>query len=388
MDKDKLSVIGAIALNDIFGQEPQIARHIIDSLGSTHAIFELPEKDISGLFGPFSKYRGKISRKCLDKAAETYDNLNSGGCSFLSICDKGYPQLLLDCPDAPVLLYVRSTTPADEIFNRRTAISIVGTRDISMYGSDLCVRTVGALGKSGNPPVIVSGLAIGVDVTAHLAALGHSMSTIGVSPVGIDGVYPRRHEIIAEKMAAAPGSAIITDYPPGTVPMPYVFLRRNRIIAGISSATILIESKVKGGGMMTARLAAGYGRRVFALPGRIDDARSAGCNLLIAENIAEPLISPENLPELLGLGSTRKNTEQPSEAVRREFSSQLDAEETNRIVGLYDMIRDTRGICYDELCSRTGLPYREIARLAGMLEGAGFIRTDMLQRCTTNSKFV
>lgn len=206
MDKDKLSVIGAIALNDIFGQEPQIARHIIDSLGSTHAIFELPEKDISGLFGPFSKYRGKISRKCLDKAAETYDNLNSGGCSFLSICDKGYPQLLLDCPDAPVLLYVRSTTPADEIFNRRTAISIVGTRDISMYGSDLCVRTVGALGKSGNPPVIVSGLAIGVDVTAHLAALGHSMSTIGVSPVGIDGVYPRRHEIIAEKMAAAPSS--------------------------------------------------------------------------------------------------------------------------------------------------------------------------------------
>lgn len=388
MDKDKLSVIGAIALNDIFGQEPQIARHIIATLGSTHAIFELPEKDISGLFGSFSKYRGKISRKCLDKAAETYDILNSGGCSFLSICDKGYPQLLLDCPDAPVLLYVRSTTPADEIFNRKTAVSIVGTRDISMYGSDLCVRTVSALGKSGSPPVIVSGLAIGVDVTAHLAALGHSMSTIGVSPVGIDGVYPHRHEIIAEKMAAAPGSAIITDYPPGTVPMPYVFLRRNRIIAGISAATILIESKVKGGGMMTARLAAGYGRRVFALPGRIDDARSAGCNLLIAENIAEPLISPEKLPELLGLGSTRTNTEQPSEAVRREFSSRLDAGETNRIVGLYDMIRDTRGICYDELCARTGLPYREIAKLAGMLESAGFIRTDMLQRCTTNSKIV
>lgn len=387
MDKDKLSVIGAIALNDIFGQHPGIARHIISALGSTHAVFSLPEKEISTLFGPYSRYRGKISRKCLDDAAETYEKLKSTGCSFICIEDDSYPQLLLECPDAPVLLYVRSSTPADQLFNRRPAVSVVGTRDISTYGTDCCVRTVSALAAAHNRPAIVSGLAIGVDITAHLAALGHSLPTIGVSPVGIDDIYPHCHEIIAERMAASPGSAVITDYPPGTPTLPYVFLRRNRIIAGISGATVLIESKVKGGGMMTARLAAGYGRRVFAVPGRINDVRSAGCNRLIAENIAEPVISAGELPEALGLGSVQNRQLNPSDAVKEAFSGKLPEEETEQIAAIYNIIRHSSGISYDELCIRTGLAYPEIAKLAGMLESAGFIRSDMLQRCTTNSNF-
>lgn len=387
MDKDNLTVISAIALNDIFGQEPHLAREIIAALGSPQALFSLPQREISQLFGPYSKYAGKIGRSCLDCAAARYEKLLSEGCSFLYLEDEAYPQLLRECPDAPVILYVRSSTPAELLFNRRPAVSIVGTRDISLYGEEWCERIVAALSAAEKPPLIISGLAIGVDITAHLAALRHSLPTIGVSPVGIDDIYPHRHEAAARKMAATPGCAIITDYPPGTVPMPHVFLRRNRIIAGITEATILVESKVKGGGMMTARLAAGYGRSVYVLPGRIDDPRSAGCNRLLAEKVAEPVISPEELSAALGLGGASGRREKASDAIRRTLGGSLPEDEMQTLTDIYNLVRRQRGISYDEICATTGLSYPQVAKLAGMLESAGFLHSDMLQRCTTNSNF-
>ena len=388
MDKETLNVIGAIALNDIFGQEPQLARNIISALGSTCALFELSSKELFTLFGPGSRFRGRVSRDCLDAAAETYEKLSSQGCSFVCIGDEAYPKLLLECPDAPVLLYIRGSTPPGLLFNRRPSVAIVGTRDVSAYGKDWCARIVAALAETGSPPVIVSGLAIGVDITAHLAALEHSLPTIGVSPVGIDDIYPRRHALIAGRMAASPESAVVTDYPPGTLPMPHVFLRRNRIIAGLSDATVLIESKVRGGGMMTARLAAGYGRSVYVLPGRIDDIRSSGCNRLLAEKIAEPVTSPEALAEALGLGNIRRKRSRPDEIIRRTFSGNVPEADIECLIRLHALVRRRPGVSYDELCTLTGFPYPEIARLAGLLESAGLVRTDMLQRCTTNPDFV
>lgn len=388
MDKDTLNVIGAIALNDIFGQEPQIARNIISTLGSARALFELSSKELFALFGPGSRFRGRVSRGCLDAAAQTYEKLSSQGCSFVCLGDEAYPKLLLECPDAPVLLYIRGSTPPERLFNCRPSVAIVGTRDVSAYGKDWCARIVAALADTGKPPAIVSGLAIGVDITAHLAALEHSLPTIGVSPVGIDDVYPRRHALIAGRMAGSDGSAIVTDYPPGTLPMPHVFLRRNRIIAGLADATVLIESKVRGGGMMTARLAAGYGRSVYVLPGRIDDLRSAGCNRLLAEKIAEPVTSPESLAEALGLGHILRKRVRPADTIRSLFSERLPESDTENLIRLQTMIRRRPGVSYDELCPLTGLPYPEIARLAGLLESAGLIRTDMLQRCTTNPDFI
>lgn len=387
MDKDNLTVIGAIALNDIFGQEPHLAREIIRNLGSPQALFSLPQKELSRLFGPYSKYSGKIGRSCIDCAAARYESLIAEGYSFLYAEDEAYPDLLRECPDAPVILYVRSSTPAQLLFNRRPAVSIVGTRDISLYGKEWCTRIVAALSTAEKPPLIVSGLAIGVDITAHLAALGHSLPTIAVSPVGIDDIYPHRHEAVARRMADTPGCAIITDYPPGTVPMPHVFLRRNRIIAGISGSTILVESKEKGGGMMTARLASGYGRSVYVLPGRIDDPRSAGCNRLLAEKIAEPVVNPGELAAALGLGSTSRKREKAAEAIEKAFGGSLAQDELQKITDIYNLVRRHRGISYDELCSMTGMPYPQVAKLAGMLESADLICSDMLQRCTTNSNF-
>ena len=170
--------------------------------------------------------------------------------------------------------------------------------------------------------------------------------------------------------------------------MPHVFLRRNRIIAGLADATILIESKVKGGGMMTARLASGYGRSVFVLPGRADDARSAGCNLLLAEKIAEPVISTGMLLSSLGLGSIVCGKPDPEEEIRRRFSGGQGAGDIENLLKIFRLVRRGRGVSYDELCGLSGLAYPEVARLAGLLENSGFIVSDMFLRCSVSSSFM
>lgn len=379
--------MSAIALNDIFGYEPKFSHRIIDALGSAEAVFMLPEKEKIRVFGPYSKYLPLICDDSLEKAGEQYRRLTGEGCSVISIYDEGYPGLLRECEDAPMVLYVRSSSPAADIFNSRPAVSIVGTRDMSLYGREWCTRIVGAISQAPSKPMIVSGLAIGVDITAHLAALDAGIPTVAVLPVGIDDIYPRRHGAIARRLASTPGCALVTDYPPGTSAIALNFLRRNRIIAGISQATILIESKIKGGGMMTARLASGYGREVFALPGRIDDLRSAGCNLLIRENIASPLSSLDGLGESLGIGSFgRKRTEDIDSEVVSRYAGTLPDSEFGAIRAIAALIRKERGISFDELCAATGTEYACTARLAGILENDGLISIDLLQRCTINPK--
>lgn len=387
MDKEKLSRISVLALNRIFGYEPKLSHSIIDALGSPEAVFSLPEDELLHIFGPFSKYLPQINDTALEKAEKELDGLLSRGCSVLGICDSAYPELLKECEDAPVALYVRSGTDAASIFNRRPAVSIVGTRDISPYGKEWCERIVSVLSRAPIKPLIVSGLAIGVDITAQMTALCCGLPTVGVLPVGITEVYPRRHYVAAGKIADSPGSALVTDYPPGTPATAFNFLRRNRIIAGISSATILVESKVKGGGTMTARLAFGYGREVLALPGRIDDVRSAGCNRLIKEEIAVPIDSLESLPEILGLGQAGGIApDNSAERVKEYYSRILDAEDSDAIAALFRTIGKNRGVCPDELCRMCGMDYGRVSRLTGLLENDGFIETDLMQRCTINGK--
>ena len=387
MDKEKLEIIGAIAFNELFGQQPRIAKSIVSSLGSTSALFGLSEKEIKQLFKEENKQFQELWPGCMDRAAESHEKLSCIGCKFLYLGHKDYPDLLAECPDAPVLLYVLSNSHLDRIFKLRPAISVVGTRDSSPYGEEWCSKLIAALARAEKPPVIVSGLAIGVDVCAHLAALSSSLPTIAVSPVGIDDIYPKRHALIAERIASTPDCAIITDYPPGTIPQPHVFLRRNRIIAGISQSTILIESKFRGGGMMTSRLAFGYGRNVFSLPGRIDDVNSGGCNALIADKIAEPIISVKKLASQLGLGEFSSPLKKAEEAIKEKFSKSMDERQIKLLTSIYELVRKKKGINFDEICSELNLEYSEFAKLSGLLENAGFIRSDLLQRCTTSPGF-
>ena len=387
MDEKHISKVSAVALNDIFGFEPKFSHRIIDALGSAEAVFSLSESEKISVFGPYSKYLPQINDSSLEAAEKQLDALENDGYGVLTIYDEGYPAALRDCVDAPMVLYVRSSTPPEEIFNRRTAVSIVGTRDISMYGKEWCERIVKTLSQAPDKPMIVSGMAIGVDITAQMAALCFGLPTVGVLPVGINDIYPHRHRVAADKICATPGCAMVTDYPPGTEAMANHFLRRNRIIAGIGQSTILIESKAKGGGMMTCRLSASYGREVFALPGRIDDIRSEGCNLLIKEKVAEPVYSLEELPAALGLGIwNRRQTRGLEDELRDLYSGDMEPEELEKTVRIASLVKKCRGISFDEICESAGMDYADVSRLAGILENDGVINVDLIQRCGINAK--
>ncbi len=389
MDNDSASLVSAIALNAIFGNEPKFSHNLIDALGSAEAVFALSAQERLELFGPYHSRAERIGPQALEAARAEYGRLSAQGCQFLSIFDEGYPEALRECPDAPLLLYVRSATPAAELFGGCPAVAVVGTRDQSLYGREACQRIVRALGEAPARPLVVSGLALGVDITAHAAALDCGLPTVGVSPVGVEDVYPRRHAAFVERMVATPGCALVTDYPPGTYPAAFNFLRRNRIIAGLAGATILVESRARGGGMITARLAAGYGRDVYAVPGRIDDPRSQGCNQLLREQVAAPVTDPAALPAALGLGRLRRRrTADLAEAVRRRFAQALPPAEVERLVTVASLVRARRGILFDEICRETALGYAEVTRAAGLLEEEGFICVDLLQRCSINTKNV
>ena len=372
------------ALNRIFGFKPMIALALIEELGSPSAIFELKKKELDRILGPFIPQKELISDRMYDIAADEIYNFKNNT-SFIPWCSPVYPKLLKECQDAPLGLYIKSTSPADGVFTDRQFISIVGTRDISEYGKEWCSKTVDAISRTGNTPTIVSGLALGTDITAHKKALEQGLPTIAVMATGIDSVYPHRHIETAEEIVQTPGSALITDYPPGTAPLQINFLRRNRIIAGLSGTTILIESKSKGGGMLTARLAFSYSRDVYALPGRADDIRSAGCNILLREKTAEPLISEENLISSLGMkyipGQSASDSEQIINSIYSGKSDRIE-----NLTKLLRSVRRHRGIDIEELAEENGLEYKEALENISILEADGFINIDLMQRCFIRRK--
>ena len=383
---DNYETLCGITLNRIFGYEPSIARRLIGRFGSPGAVFSQSPGTLDEVFGPFSKYRPLICDAEIEVSANEWASLEATGCRFVSIGGSGYPELLAECEDAPCGLYIRSADSPESLWKGINSVSIVGTRDISPYGKDWTERIVRTIASTRQRPAIVSGFAMGVDITAHLAALAFGLPTIAVLPVGIDNIYPWRHRYIARQMLNTPGCALVTDFPPGTTPQAFHFLRRNRIIAGLSRATILAESKAKGGGTMTARLAAGYGRDVLCLPGRIDDIRSAGCNRLIKEKIAEPITDLESLPGMLGLDSRGGGAGPGLEKRLEDSYSGSGQERLGAIKQVCLLIRDRRGISPDEISRELDMDYGKVSAIVCLLESDGFICTDLLRRCCIDNK--
>lgn len=373
----------ACTLNRLFGFKPAIARALTGKLGSAAAVFRLSREEKEAVFGPGSPYPDKLNQEELDQSAAELEWLRKEGFHFIIPGDGIYPDALLECPDAPAGLYLRSDNVSPSLFNAGVAVSIVGTRDISPYGREWTYRIVEALADSLVRPTVVSGLALGVDGAAHEAALELGLPTIGVMATGIESVYPRMHSPMAARMARTPGCALVTDYPPFTSPQAVNFLRRNRIIAGLSKATVLVESKIKGGGLLTANLAFEYDREVFALPGRADDIRSEGCNRIIREKIAEPLTDLGAFVKGLGLGLlTRRNKAVLEEEISRVFSLSESEEDVRKLQQVAALIKKNRGITLDEICAGCGMDYKDARRYTGMLETEGIIYTDLLQRCS------
>lgn len=398
------------ALNTIFGYEPRIASALIESLGSAAAVFAMSDADKDAVLGPYSKFRGKIVKSELDRAEEVLRRLRGEGTVFMGITSEAYPERLKSCEDAPVGLFVRSDSPPERIFaGTDHYVAVVGTREITPYGEQWCRDIVRTLADSGARPCIVSGLAYGTDILAHRTAVECGLPTIGVMATGTDSVYPGRHRDFADRLARIPDCGLVTDYPPGTAPVALNFIRRNRIIAGLSDCVILVESAVKGGGMITCRLAFSYSRSVYALPGRGDDSRSQGCNHLIREGVAEIIDSLEGLNVQLGLcedscgGKLRDGDshvsvsgtavvcrgtsgDDPEVSVRagiaNRYSRMLPQDKIAAMMDILLKIREKRGIDYDGLCAETGLSYKCVAELAALLENDGMIIVDLLRRCS------
>lgn len=228
--------------------------------------------------------------KKLKQAESTLEHCRENGISFIPCVSETFPEVLLRNVEIPAGLFVRRNNKLRRLLSEDTKVfSIVGTRDMSPYGRSMTESIVKKIAETYPGAVIVSGLAYGVDATAHTAALKYGLKTVAVMPCGLDTVYPSRHERLAEEIIEN-GGALISHYAPGTPPNAINFLLRNHIIAALADTVIVTESKDKGGAVVTARLAYYYDKCVLAVPGRLDDIRSAGCNRLIKDKIAEILI--------------------------------------------------------------------------------------------------
>ncbi|MCD8208631.1 MAG: DNA-protecting protein DprA [Bacteroidales bacterium] len=377
------------ALNKIFGFKPVTALELIERYGSAAKLFETGGSRLLEETGAKCAEIVDISDSLYEAAAGEMRQLEKRGARFLCENDPNYPALLKECPDRPIGLYVRSESSDAEIFSaQRKFIAVVGTRDISPYGVEWCTRIVGAMAMSPVRTTVVSGLAIGTDIIAHRKAMECGLPTIAVLPTGIDAVYPSRHFHDARKIAARQGCAVVTDYPPMTAPVPFNFLRRNRIIAGLSGAVLLIESKVKGGGMMTARLGASYSRDVYALPGRVSDLRSQGCISLIRDKVAESIFDEWSLMKNLGLkppaNAVTKKRMFDREFVEKRFADRMGQDWIDRLLAVLTAVKETSGADVEQISRICGYEYRDTAQLVSVLECDGLLNIDIMQRCAIN----
>ncbi|HYF31382.1 MAG TPA: DNA-processing protein DprA [Chitinophagaceae bacterium] len=276
----------------------------------------------------------------------------------LFITDPSYPQRLLHCYDAPVLLYYKGT--AD--LNASRIVAIVGTRNNTDYGKQVTETLVKALSEL--QVILISGLAYGIDGIAHKCALKHNIPTVGVVGHGLDQVYPAAHKGLAKDMLKE-GGGLLTEYRSKTPPDKHNFPGRNRIVAGISDAVILVETGIKGGSMITAEIADSYNRDVFAVPGKITDPKSEGCNYLIRSNKAMLLDDAETFLDAMGW---KEKALVPRQRQTTLFV-QLNADE-QKIVAL---LREKETMHIDELNLRSGLSNSAVAGAVLNLEMQGLI---------------
>ena len=282
----------------------------------------------------------------------------------LPMNDEHYPARLRECDDAPLMLFYRGN--AD--LNQQRVINIVGTRHCTAYGKDVISRFVRDLKSLCPQLLIVSGLAYGVDINAHRAALENSYETVGVLAHGLDQIYPPRHRETAVKMISQGG--LLTEFFTQTNADKVNFVRRNRIVAGMSDACILVESAARGGGLITARLSRDYNRDVFAFPGRVGDEYSEGCNNLIRNNGAALITSAQDFVEAMGWITDAQLNEARQKGIERQLFPSLSPEEM-QIVGALQKQNDQQ---INMLSVTSNLPVARLTAILFELELKGVVK--------------
>jgi len=299
MSPDQKNILHLIALHKVPGVGPTIARLLLDKLHSAENIFKaaapaLLETDGVGREKVQHILEGRKRGHVFREAEEELRFMEQQDIHAVPLDAPEFPPLLNHCPDGPLLLYVRG----EQALNSPRCLSVVGTRRASSYGRDLCRALIKDLARAIPDLIIVSGLAYGIDAIAHRAALENGLKTVAILGHGLHTLYPASHRDLAQGISGQ--GALVTDFDSTMGPERNNFLRRNRIIAGWSRGTLVVESSERGGALTTATMALSYHREVMALPGRSTDARSVGCNNLIKRNMSSLISSASDILDLLG----------------------------------------------------------------------------------------
>ena len=290
-DGNYSSMAYRIAFSSLQGMGIDLARKLLDVVGSEQQFFAMSEKELRALTRGKSKiYRDDYRRDCLERAAQEEAFVHEHHINAAYFTDEGYPHRLLEAPDAPAMIYTLGQCDLESAH----VVSVVGTRHATQYGIRFCDTLIGDLAQRIPDLVVVSGLAYGIDIAAHRAALKHGVPTVAVLPRGLNHIYPAMHRNDAIAIVKQ-GGLLLTDYTSQDPVQKSNFLARNRIVAALSDCTVIVESAGSGGALVTASLAMSYNRDVMAVPGRCGDEFSTGCNKLIATNKAALITSAEDL---------------------------------------------------------------------------------------------
>ena len=350
-----------IGLTMINGVGNILAHHLLDAFGDPERIFEERQSALEKIPGIGSNLACEIKRpEVLARAERELEFILDKRIRTYFWTDKDYPYRLKACADAPILLYFKGEANLDV----KRIVSVVGTRRATPYGQTLTENFIKDLATCCPDTLIISGLAYGIDAAAHQAALRHQLPTVAVLAHGLDRIYPPTHRSLAAEMTRQGG--LLTDYPIGTNPDRQNFVQRNRIVAGLADATVIIESAEKGGSMITADLAFSYGRELFAFPGRIDDNSSRGCNRLIQKQKASLITQAADLVDLLGWDKTTP-APQPTQG-SLPFSANPENDTTLRA------IQESGEIQVNELGRQLDIPFHQLSSILFELEMEGLIQ--------------
>lgn len=339
-----------IALSMLYRTSLRKALLLLDRHGTAEAVWcSLDEPDMQA---------------CLERAGRELDWIQEHGIRVWTLADEDYPYRLRQCPDRPLLLYGKGNLHlSDGHF-----VSVVGTRQPSQRGRELTEALVRDLHAQLDAVTIISGGAYGIDITAHRAAIQCGIPTIIIPAHGLDRIYPYPHR--ADAIAAMEHGGILTEFPSGVEPLPPYFVQRNRIVAGLADAVVVVESKEKGGSLITAQMAVDYNRALFAFPGRPADMSSRGCNALIRSNKA---VLMNNADELIDTMQWKRRTASV-QPVQTQLVGLLDDLTPAQQTILQKLQEAEEGMHINLLVMETERPYSEVASDLTMLELQGLIK--------------
>lgn len=330
---------------------------------SPEEFFTIPTKELIVRLGIRQEHEfDKIAREeALTKAQKEWQQIKDHNIKPLFLLDEDYPGKLAEIYDAPLILYKLGDADLDS----EHMVSVVGTRKPTPYGLDFCNKIVEEISEYFDDAVVVSGLAYGIDAAAHKKALEKGIQTVAVVAHGLNMIYPAANRGLAKDIIKS-GGALLSEYPFGTTPFKPNFLARNRIVAGLSDTTIIVESNIKGGAMSTANYAFMYNRDVMALPGRSSDDLSSGCNLLIRKNKAHLIECAADLIEITGW--------QPLNLAVNSQHRNLFPELQGDNKRIYEILKyASHPVQMDQIVHQTGIPASKLLALLSELEFDGII---------------